>query len=359
MKGLLLDNLATKAMALFLAVITWVYLFGQGLDTKTIFVEFVAPEFDPKVFAEVRFFNPQGTEIEPGDLIRVDIRGTKEDIQPHVNRVRGTYKCQPAVKPESLTAEEPAELPYELKRQDFTVPLEEEISVSLSDSEDNQITVRYVKYRQKQLVLKPPARAYTGRPGRDYMVESVTPIPGTMEAWVPADLYADVNEVEFEPVVVDNKVETFTVVGRLGPKATATRIRPVNDEQPFQVEVKLALQTVSETISALPLRINVSPEHQDRVRIVDPKVVTIQIQGPKALVQRAKDLPVATFQPYLIVTDADVAQVGEKRIGGDQLRCNILDPLLDGKIKVVVMSDFEAANRQVKVEVMPRAAGSP
>ena len=81
MKRLLLDNLATKAMALFLALLTWAYLFTQGLSDEKIVVEFHPPELDPKVFASVTYWVSEDQELKPNGEFEVEISGPKADVK--------------------------------------------------------------------------------------------------------------------------------------------------------------------------------------------------------------------------------------------------------------------------------------
>src|SRR5204862_6582853 len=83
MKRLLLENLATKGMAVLLAVLTWVYLFAQGnAKAENVEVEFEPfPALDPQIFASVVFKDSQGRESKPGSTFRVHLSGTRSDVR--------------------------------------------------------------------------------------------------------------------------------------------------------------------------------------------------------------------------------------------------------------------------------------
>jgi hypothetical protein len=333
MKKLLLENLATKAMALLLAVLTWVYLFAQGNATADNFeVDFQPPLLDPQVFASVVYKDSQGREIKPGPSLHVRLSGPRGDVRTHTQ-----ITCKFPVDLKRLGAPQ-GSVPITLEHDHFGLPA----AIQVQPLPSKEITLEYVKYSDREIDLDRPSTE--GDPREDYRVDSVNVLPTRIKAKVPADVAIKPDEkVAVRRVPVAGRFESFTLERwELEP---GSRIVPLT---PFRAEVRIVAVPATRRLQ-LDLHLLVREENLARVKL-DTKTVTAELRGPQALIQGA---PEAAFAAYAVITDADVATPGPKNINLPALGCHILDPKY-GMVTVILMPDVTPENRQVKITVLAK-----
>ncbi len=335
MKRHLLTNVTTMAMALFLSMLTWVYLFTQGNGPADVDVQFL-PRLDMKDFASVRWEDAEGRELIPDRPMVVHVLGPKADVRA----LRpNDYACEIRLDPKELSGPQ-GTFNRPLTRQDFNLPR------NISIDPLPRITVRYVHYEERTIELTADRTNTEGALPPGYEIESITPSPRHIRARVPADK-SNLNRVEIRTVPVEGKTENFILSGWfLSELASDLKIHP---QEPFTVEVKIALRPASKRIAA-DLHVSAKPDALKRIEL-ETRTVTIELRGPENLVEAAAKRP-AAFVPYVVVTDADLEPPGPKNIG--ELGCHILDPAYQGKITVVLMPDAKPENRQAKIKVLPK-----
>ena len=336
MKKLFFENLATKAMALLLAVLTWVYLFTQGSGKAEIEVEFQPPPLDRQVFASAVYKDIEGKELKPGGPLRVRLSGPREDMRNYSQSPALTFSCKVPVDPKLLNALRGA-VPVTLERAYFGL----RGTVQVQPLPSAQITLEYVKYVDKEVDLVLPDRPWEGEPLEGYKVSSITPLPARIKARVPADL-TEVEKVSIRRVPVAGSFESFAERGELQPGSRVVALTP------FRVEVKIVAVPATRRLQ-LDLHLMAKEENKARVKL-EEKTVTAELQGPKDLIQAA---PESAFAAYVVVTDADVATAGPKNINPPQLGCHILEAKYS-KVTVVLKPDVTPENRQVKITVLPK-----
>ena len=333
MKRLLLENLATKAMALLLAVLTWIYLFAQGNATvDDLDVEFQPPALDPQVFASVVYKDSLGRELKPGPSLRVRLSGPRADVRTHKQ-----VTCKFPVDPKLLNAPQ-GSVSINLEHDHFGLPA----AIQVQPLPTNQVTLEYVKYFDREIDLDRPSTE--GDPREDYRVESTSVLPTRIKARVPADITIKPDEkIAIRRVPVSGRFESFALERwELEP---GSRIVPL---MPFRAEVRIVAVPATRRLQ-LDLNLLVREENKARVKL-DTKTVTAELRGPQALIQGA---PEAAFAAYAVVTDADVATPGPKNINLPGLGCHILDPKYES-VTVVLMPDVAPQNRQVKITVLAK-----
>jgi len=337
MKQYLLSNIGTMAMAFLLAVVTWTYLFTQGIGPEEIVVEFAPAPLDPEVFASVTYRDASGDRHVPGGTFKVSVTGPKGDVRSLALRPPRTFRCEIAVDPKDLT-EAQGNLKLKLDREHYTIPGSNIQVTPLLPS--RQLTVHYVKYVEKTLDLAVTRFDYEGRPRTGYRVESITTSVPRLKCRVPADRAEEIRQIRIRPVPVEEKLESFTLEWEIDAAARAQNVKPL---EPFRVEVKIVPDLVSRRIT-VDLGLSGRPEILKRLEL-ETKSIVVEIRGPEDLV---KDAPESAFAPYVVVTERDVQTSGPQNL--TELGCHILDPRYRN-FTVIPMADLAPPNRTVKVRV--------
>jgi len=328
-KGLLLGNLSTKAMALLLAVLTWMYLFTQDTDHNDLDVLFL-PRIDTSDFASVSFTTSEDRPLVPGQAFKVRVTGPKGEVRALRPR---TFKCEPAIDSQTLDDLQ-GRKDLVLQRRDFDLP--DKFGVDPLPS--STLTLRYVKFVTRTVRILAEPTDYLGEPAPDCVVESITPVPAEIEARVPADR-GDLREFRIKPVRLDRNPGDFTVAGEFDDPAIQPR-------RPFELRVRVAPAPKTARLT-LDLNLSAKPENLRRIELED-KSILVEIRGPEELVREAEKRP-ALFHPYAVVTDTDMEPPGNHTIS--QLGCHVLDPKFQARLTVVLMPDVKPENRTVKIKV--------
>ncbi|HXG61265.1 MAG TPA: hypothetical protein VNO22_07825 [Planctomycetota bacterium] len=337
-KKIFLENLTTKAMALFLAVLTWVYLFTQSNGPGEIEVQFW-PNLDMKDFASVSYRDGD-RELVPGGSLRIRVVGPKGDVRTLSLRPM-IFRCDFRIDPKELTGLK-GTYKISLIRENFNLP------ANFSIEPLPQIAVHYTKYVEKELELVADLRHYQGQPRPGYQVESITTLPRRIRAKVPADL-ENLERVDIRRVDVTGRFESFSVERwELDPAALEARLQPVES---FRVEVKIVPQPARRRFT-VDLHVAARPHELHRVELDTPRAVLIEVQGPQELL---RDVSESAFFAYVVVTEKDLESVGPRNIKESGLGCHILDPRLQGRVTVVFMPDERPENREVKIKIVPRS----
>jgi YbbR domain-containing protein len=333
-KKLFLENLATKVMAVFLAVLTWVYLFTQGNGERQIQVEFQPPSLDRQVFASLVYRDTHGKVLEPGGPLEVRLSGPRGDVNMLSLRPPLTFSCKFPVDAKMLGAAQ-GSVPINLEHAYFGIPSQ----IQVQPLPSNQITVEYVKYLDKEVDLETPL--WEGEPREGYKVDSIGVLPTRIRAKVPADVTLKPEEkIPVRRVPVAGRFETFTLERwELEPGSR------IIAQTPFRAEVKVVGVPATRRLQ-LDLHLMTKEENKAKITLME-KTVTAEIQGPQALIAQA---PESAFVAYILVPDADVATPGPKNINSENLGCHI-DPRYRDRVTVILKPEVTPENRQVKITV--------
>jgi len=336
-KTLILENLGTKAMALLLAILTWSYLYTQGVGSKDIQFEFLPAPLDPEVFASVTY-SVDGRPLAPGDAFPVRVAGPKGDVNNHSLRTPKYFKVAVGAEAKDLTEAQGSHA-VTLTRDSFAIVGE---NIDCEPLLGSQIMIQYVKFREKPLELVATPFDTQGRPKVGFKVESITPSVPRIRAKVPADIADQVDRVRIRPVPVEEKELSFVLEWEIEAAAKARNIRPLES---FRVDVRIVATPFTRSFHP-DLHLNAPPKVAQRVTL-ETSSIKIELQGPEDIVRAAPD---TAFRPYVLVSEADVATPGPKLIKEAGLGCHI-DPAYQGKVRVVLMPDDPPQNREVKITV--------
>jgi hypothetical protein len=340
-KEIFLGNLATKGMALLLALLTWGYLYTQEHGLDDIELEFLpSPDLPDRDLASIRYFDDGGAELQRGSWLKARVQGPKGDVRSLRKKF---YKCQFEVglRPRESPAEE---LKVVLQRKDFDLPEKFDVAPLPSAT----ITVRYAKYVDREIELAAGQNHYEGEPRPGYQVKAVTPNPPRIRAKVRADR-SEIPRVPVQKPRVDGKFANFTTdptwpLDLSDPAMADLRIVPL---QPFSVHVEIAPIPGSRRIT-VDLHVAASLENEGRVSL-GTKSITVELRGREDLI---RDAPESAFFAYVVVTDKDLDTPGPKNI--TEFGCHVLDPRYRDQVTVTLMADQLPENRQIKIEVRPK-----
>ena len=342
MKQYVLGNLGTFAMALLLALVTWTYLFTQGIGPGEVVVEFQPTPLDPEVFASVEYRTASGETLAPGGTFKVRVDGPKGDVRSIELRPPRTFRCELAVDPKDLS-EDNGTLKLTLDRSHFTIPEAGNMRIQPLLPNGAQITVHYVKFVERTVELAASRFDVEGSPLRGFRVESVTPSIPRLKCRVPADRADDIRQVRIRSVPVAGKQESFTLEWEISASDRQRRVKPV---ETFRVEVRIVPDVVPRRIT-VDLGMSGKPDVLRRVEL-ETKSILLEIQGPEELV---KEAPESVFAPFVVVTERDVQTSGPQNLS--EIGCHVLDSKYRG-FTIIPMADAPPANRTVKIKVLPK-----
>lgn len=336
MKSGALTNLATVAMAFFLAVLTWTYLFMQGNGPAEIEVLF-QPQIDSAEFAGVTWKGPDGQDLLEGGSLKIRVLGPKADVRTLALRPK-VFACTIQVDPKDLAGPQ-GTFRRPLEREDFNLP------GTFTVDPLPRLTMRFVRFEEREIELGVTPYSFEGTPRQGFEVESVTTVPRRIKVKAPADV-RDLERVPIRRVPVAGRSESFSVpLWQLEPPP-GLRIVPM---EPFAAEVKIALRPAVRQIKS-ELHVLARSEHLPRIQL-ETREVVLELRGPEQVVEEAAARP-GIFHPYVVVTDKDLETAGPKTL--TELGCHILDPPFLGRLTVVVMADAQPSARQARVLIRPR-----
>lgn len=330
------NNAITMAMALFLAAVTWTYLYTQGIGPEDLVIEFAPKPLDADVFASVQYRDGANEPLSPGGTFKVRISGPKGDVRSLALRPPRTFRCELSVDPKDLS-ESRGTLTLRLDRNQFTIPGDIQVQPLLPS---DRLTVHYVRYVERTLELAASRFDYEGRPRSGFRVDSITTSVPRIKCRVPADRADELRQIRLRPVNVEEKQEAFAIEWEISNADKQQNVRPL---EPFRVEVRIVPDVVPRRIT-VDLALSGRPEVLRRVEL-ETKSIVLELQGPADLV---KDAPETAFAPYVVVVERDVQTPGPQNL--TELGCHILDPRYRA-FTVVPMADVPLPNRAVKVRV--------
>ncbi len=329
-----MKNLGTLGMALFLACITWVYLWSASSASSDF-----AYAFNPNVRAEgiasIRF-ELDGKPIDEGKDVNVKITGPRAEI----DALRGsTLACNPILD-SALFKDRQGTFSVELRREDFKLrdPLRLEGST-------HRLFVRYVKLVEVEVPVLATADDIEGRVKVGFRVTAILPQPDKVRVRVPADSATAAGDgLPIQKVTVTGQSVSFTAPGYLRLPPNAERLST------FELTVVIE-RRVDEPrmIGNIPLRLHGPEEIVRRLHLESPQTIDVEVRGPAELV---KDLTAGDFAAYVHVdlTEADLVP-GSKRVQKD-LRCLLLKTGVE--VDITILPTLKPENRQAEVTVLPK-----
>jgi len=324
-------NGGTVGMSLFLAVLTWIYLWSASSATGDFSYQFnpILPRAER--LASIDYFIDDHVLVD----INVKLTGPRNEI----DALRAsTPPCSPILDAALFQADK-GEFLLDLRREDFKLrdPLRLE-------GHAPRIRIRYVKLVEKEVPILATADDIEGRVKVGFRVTRVSPQPEKVRVRCAADLDLS-NGIPIQKVTVTNYSTTFNVPGVLRLPKGVERLTPFD----LTVVVERRIDE-PRTISNVPLRLFGPEEIVQRLHLDSPTTIDIEVRGPAEVV---KDLVAADFVAYVDVdlTSADIVEPGPRV--QNNLFCH-LKKKVDAVIEVTVMPGVKAENRQAKVTVLPK-----
>jgi hypothetical protein len=328
-----LTRLTTLGMALFLAVLTWIYLFMQSNGPAEIEVQFL-PKIDAAEFASLSWKDADGDELAAGGSLKVRVVGPKADVRTLALRPK-VFACEVLVDPKELQGPM-GTFRRHLQREDFNLPPVFQVEPLRT------VTVRFVRFEEREIEIAATPYSFEGSPRPGYEIESIAAVPKRIRARVPADA-KELERVPVRRVPVEGRTEGFSIPAWQIESPAGIPVQPLD---PFAVEVKIVLRPTVARIRA-PLHVLAPSGSLGRIALQTTEVV-LELRGTQEAVHAAAAKP-AVLRPYVLVAEADLQAPGAKELS--EFGCHILDPQLQSRLTVVVMADAQPDQRKAKVQV--------
>ncbi len=342
MKEAFFEKLGTWAMALFLALLTWLYLFTQDQDTRSFDAQFDPPSLDAKEFAQVRYLQGE-RELSRGSSISIEITGPRADVEALAQR---SLRCRPRFDPLSLK-ENQTTITLELEHKDFDLPSH----FILKTLPTPEITVEYSRYKKKVVKLVTGPEYHIGSPSSGFEIRSIAAYPSEVLVRIPASLHEETTSVPIRKIPVHARSESFWhhdwSIEDTPPAGGGARIILL---ERFSVYVGIGPAETSRK-TTVPVHLSAPSGHDVELLTKD---IEIRLWGPE---QMLKDAPDSAFWVTAIVTEDKLQTPGQKNITA--LECAILDPRFRGVIRVELMPEVKPENREVIINVPEKTKTLP
>ncbi len=347
-RRLFLDDLLTKAMAVVLAAVVWIFL-NQGIasdsETLTVTAEARLTVLPPRGMAILRVTTAEGKEERldgpGGGLIQVVLRGTKAVL----STARRGLECRHLLEiTEDVSAREPTTIASELRPTDFDLP--RGIDVVKIDPAHIQILLAQESIRLLRIASS-PEECLSGKPPEGTQVDAITFNPTHIHVRGLAHVLNRLNAIPIVPVDISDRKGVFSQHVAIRDEIQGT---PVSTNEP--IEMTVTLRAIDEEKAVQNLRVDLLfpdafPKPRDRVRIVEPEAVTAFVRGPA----RALEMLTASRR-IRILADVAAADLALKERGDCALRALVEDPDLAPQVKVRI--DPPRAVLEVTPETPPQ-----
>lgn len=334
-RGLLLDNLATKGMALFLALLTWFYLYSETTGETELEILF-KPEVPDLDFASIRYFDLVDNEIQARGSIHVTLTGPKSDLRTYTHR---TVECRPILKPSRFDKAH-GEFIRPVTAEDFTLPSHIRIRPT-----PDPIKVRFVKFVYKQVkVLATLERHVEGEPRPGFKAQSITVVPDEITVKVPADRALNITSVPIRPVKIADFSRTARFPAQIDREQTGFDILPL---QGVEVEIVIVPKPSSKRLP-VPLHVMMPADFPYRPEL-SRKEIMVEISGHEELIQKLT--PADIFAGVFLNANLSESKPGQKYTL-NRFFCHLLDTQVQDTVQIVPLCDMEPAHRHVEVTLL-------
>ncbi len=328
------EYLGTIAMALLLAVLTWVWLYSESTVSRPLDFE-LKPQISIEladIKYEIRMDRGQTVPVVDG-RIRVEISGPRLIVDSQ----RSAFPCAPRIDDSDFSANQGA-VPVRLKIEDFPIP------PTVTIKQLPTLVIHYVKYIEKNVAIAASPSDVEGDLPAGYRVTAVRARPATVALRVPANLLESFpTALPIERVRTAGRTSSFEAGGSL---QLPTGVR---ETQGFVLDVTIEKVPVLWTVGGVELSIAGRDEVVRRLKLRGPRAIQVTLQGPAEL---EKNVTAADLFAYVRVRpdqDLKISPIALTEFG-----CEIVNPRFRESVQVVtVMSDVEPKNRQAEVDVLP------
>lgn len=289
LKGMFLENLPTKVMALLLALFLWAYLVYSSLDERTVEVPFRIDIPDGVLVQRVAL--EDGSIVT--DRIAVDITGAKRVLNGvNFKEIRCEHKI-------SADISSPETIGVTVTTEDFNFP--------------EGVVIKPVKMKialVPMIVMEAKVAVSTadvvGAPADGYLLKDLRSMSPTVRLKIPANLRDGIGEVGIERINIEGKKDHFIAQAAID----VSRFPGVVAMEPIEIEVVIVPIPEKRTVK-LPLHF-IAPIDFPFEIDVTPKEVTLLLEGPRRAMEEIASDPNGVEAFFRIDRPAAELTVGQK-----------------------------------------------
>lgn len=327
----IIANLGSIGMALFLAVITWVYLWAEAASTVELRLPF-APQARAENIARIDYAL-NGESFLPSDGITAKFIGPRAQIEAVE---RGLPPCVP-IFDAARFAQDKASFTYEIQPKDFALP-----DTIRFVGKQPILTVTYVKLVEQLVPVLATADNVEGRAMLGFRVQKIIPRTEKVRVLAPAD--ADYSAgLPIENVRLAAQNNTFTAPGRLKLPPGVRRL------EDFFLDVVVVPRPDIRVYSGIAVHLLGPNEIVRRLQLESPLTIDISVTGPLEILEK---LGPGDFAAYAEAEIAPAELVAGARLTLKTIRCH-LKRKVEGQIDITPMHEVKPENRQAVVLVLP------
>ena len=193
----IVTNWGTKAMAVGLALLLWVYLHEESTDSGAFTATFVPDVQNQSEFARLVFSNTRGDDLD--GKLSIQVTGPKGDLR--VLSKKG-IRCEPRVN-EGYFSRNIGSFYLDLQESDLNLPE----AVSVDFGKFSRVRVDYVRFNEAEFDLLEPD--VTGSPIAGFELAGVTVRPARVKLRFPADHRPE--KIRLKPVSIDKRASSFSI----------------------------------------------------------------------------------------------------------------------------------------------------
>lgn len=334
-KRFFLENLGTKFMAFFLALLLWIYLYNEATESGEFEIAFMPSIQETNlVDRSTVFLNSKGEPIQ--QTILVKITGPKGELS---GLSKKGIRCEPRFE-KALFKEDQGTIQRDLTVHDLNLP--EGFRVDFRPSA--QIRMSYVKFTTKKIkVILPPT--VDGSAALDYEVGEpriTNPPDQTVDVRMPAT--ETLKELRLRRVtLVGSPSETFRTAGLLD-----TSDENIQLKSEITIEVPIKLKTTKRPFD-LDLALAGDPAVTNKIQLVTKKL-KVDVEGPVSLMEKLESA--TQLFAFVIATDAEVGnrQPGT-RFQLTRIHCLVLDEGMRKELTITIMPGVNENDKLVDAVV--------
>jgi len=330
----ILANWGTKAMAIGLSLLLWIYLYEESTDSGTFPAAFLPRLENRSELSHILFLDTNGDPL--GETISVKVTGPKGDLR---GLSKKGIRCEPVIDKDRFNRDM-GNFTRDLRLDDLNLP--ETLMVDFGSL--SRIRVEYVRFKVADFDL--PTPSVVGTPISGFEVGDVTIRPSPVPLRFPADHRPEV--IRIKPVSVENRASSFNVKAELirdglDPEVSL-EVRPI-------VEVTLVPQKANFQAD-VPLHLSGPPSITSRLELLTT-MIKVTVVGPENVIQAIRDDASNLLYAFVVVQIPEAQLEAEKQFPLTQIHCVIRESRYAGEVQIIPMSDIRNPdNREVIVKVM-------
>lgn len=330
-KGLFRDNLGTKAMALVLAVICWLYIHNVRIEPPQ--------EIDIPLIIETtaHIISRAERDGETVNFIRVSLEYPRETAVD-----RSGLVCRYKIKDLNESLDKPQVRIIELTASDFNLKPGMTIKEFIPD---NKIQVVLMREITKPMRVKTDG-VIQGVPQKGYRVVSVRATPTEIPVRGPKNILDKYSEVPIAKIDVTNRNSSFSWPGRVEMLENVK----IFTEDYFNIDVFIG-EDVIEDVRTVRINILVPADFPNFPINIKPQEKALKFKGPASKIKELKPRHINLF-----------VNLGELCPNPSEVKPPMtFAPKLEWRFTPDAPAGIELADalEQIKLEILPHSAPPP